>query len=230
MTGNGSTPSGCCSVCFHLSTTGPSTYSSDLICCFKLRLYSAAVHTIITNNLVQVWFNSIARQAVRWHWEENWIACQGGLLKSKFQTGQTHSDYGKFLPKDSSEVKMHHLNHLEKFSSIFSWFQPRWLSGSEAGRAPLVGATKAGVVPCRQWQRSSDVGPLTLQMWSPRNTTWTWTRNEGKPQPGHGALRWASVVQRSLRETSICHHCTSQDEVSLGFSFPRRKYLVKQKT
>lgn len=204
MTGNGSTPSGCCSVCFHLSTTGSSTYSSDLICCFKLRLYSAAVHTTITNNLVQVWFNSIARQAVRWHWEENWIACQGGLLKSKFQTRQTHSDYGKFLPKDSSEVKMHNLNHLEKFSSIFSWFQPRWLSGSEAGRVPLVGATKAGVVPCRQWQRSSDVGPLTLQMWSPRD-------HLDMDQEWRKAPAWPWDFEMSFR-------CTTQPKRNLSLS------------
>ena len=36
---------------------------------------------------------------------------------------------------------------------------------------------------CRQWQRSPDVGWPTLQPWSPRGFTWTWARNEGKPQP-----------------------------------------------
>lgn len=116
---------------------------------------------------------------MRRHKEENWIACQGGLLKSKFQKGQTHSGYGKFLPEYSPEAKMYHFNYFEKFSLIFSWVQPRLLSGSEAGRVPLMGAIKTGlpaVVPCHAGNGN------TAQLWGCQHSN----RGHQGTSPGHG--------------------------------------------
>lgn len=113
-----------------------------------------------------------------------------------------------WLLEVSSEAKMYRPNHFERFSLILSWLCA--LAGCHQNSSACSCA-----LPCRQCQCILVVGPPTFQPWSPRGFTWTWTGNEGKPQPVHGALRRASIVQHSLRETSICNHCTSQYDISL---------------
>lgn len=185
------TPLRCChcySVSFHLSVTGPSTGSSDLICCSKLRHSAAAPipSPIIWGNLVR--FN-----------------CFPGWAFTVQILGSANSlwDYVKFQPKHSSEAIM----------KSFPTFSPRFTPGSFPGQKLVVypmGAIKTGLPAVMHWWCSSAVGPPTLQLWPPRDS-----RNEGKPQPDHKALRKASISHHSLRERWVCHHCTSQQEVFL---------------
>lgn len=57
------------------------------------------------------------------------------VLKAKFQKGQTHSDYGKLLPKYSSEPKTYHSNHIENLLKFYPCFNPDCFLGSSHPQA-----------------------------------------------------------------------------------------------
>lgn len=135
------TPFRCChcySVSLHLSVTGPSTGSSDLICCSKLRCHSAAdpiPSPIIWGNLVQFNCWSVCKEELG-----RKLNCFPGWAFEVQILGSANSsrDYGKFLPKYPSEATM----------KSFPTFSPGFTPDSFPSQKPVVylmGAIKIGL-------------------------------------------------------------------------------------